>query len=443
MTQQDEPVFNLKAVVHQTGLKPDTLRAWERRYGLPHPQRSGGGHRIYSSHDIETIKWLMARQQEGLSIKRAVELWEQIEADGRDPLEAPMPVAAATAPIPPPRPVGESLVQLRESWISACLSYDEQVAEQVVSQAFALYSPEIVAMDLLQKGMAEIGDGWYRSEVTVQQEHFASTLAIRRLEALVMAAPPPSRPGRILAACPPQEEHVFGLLLITLLLRRRGWEVVYLGANVPTQRLETTMAATHPKLVILGAQRLHSAATLLEVAHLLQQEDVPLAYGGLIFNLLPDLRARIAGHFLGERLDAVPQMVESLMTAPRPSPAVEDVSEVCLQTRDHFRERESTIGAQLIRAHSPIAIPPHHIALANGELAHGIEAALTLGDMAYLGSDIDWVKGLLGNLEMPVDALYDYLAAYQRAASEHLDEAGEPILDWLGAVLQANGSNRD
>jgi DNA-binding transcriptional MerR regulator len=442
MTQQDELVFNLKAVVHQTGLKPDTLRAWERRYGLPHPQRSGGGHRLYSSHDIETIKWLMARQQEGLSIKRAVDMWEQIEADGRDPLETPMPIAAATAPVPPPRPAGESLVQLREAWVSACLAYDEQVAEQVVSQAFALYSPEIVAMDLLQKGMAEIGKGWYRSEVTVQQEHFASTLAIRRLEALVMAAPPPTRPGRILAACPPQEEHVFGLLLITLFLRRMGWEVVYLGANVPTQRLEMTMTAMHPQLVILGAQRLHSAATLLEVAHVLQHQEVPLAYGGLIFNLLPDLRARVPGHFLGERLDSVPQMVESLMTAPRPAPAVEDISEVCFRARDHFRERESTIGAQLIRAHSPSAIPSHQIALANRELAHGIEAALTLGNMAYLGADIDWVKGLLGNREMPVGALYDYLAVYRRAANEYLNEAGEPIVSWLDAVLQANEGNR-
>ena len=42
----DGPYFNLKAVVQQTGLKPDTLRAWERRYGLPTPQRSSGGHRL-------------------------------------------------------------------------------------------------------------------------------------------------------------------------------------------------------------------------------------------------------------------------------------------------------------------------------------------------------------------------------------------------------------
>jgi len=37
---QDMPLFNLKAVVTETGLKPDTLRAWERRYGLPSTRRT-------------------------------------------------------------------------------------------------------------------------------------------------------------------------------------------------------------------------------------------------------------------------------------------------------------------------------------------------------------------------------------------------------------------
>ena len=89
--EQGGPRFNLKAVVQQTGLKPDTLRAWERRYGLPTPERSSGGHRLYSKHDVDTLKWLIARQREGLSIKRAVELWRQVESEGRDPPHPPGP----------------------------------------------------------------------------------------------------------------------------------------------------------------------------------------------------------------------------------------------------------------------------------------------------------------------------------------------------------------
>ncbi|MCA9937221.1 MAG: MerR family DNA-binding transcriptional regulator, partial [Anaerolineales bacterium] len=40
----------MKVVVQETGLKPDTLRAWERRYGVPSPERTAGGHRLYSQY---------------------------------------------------------------------------------------------------------------------------------------------------------------------------------------------------------------------------------------------------------------------------------------------------------------------------------------------------------------------------------------------------------
>ena len=87
MSASNEPTFNLKVVIRETGLKPDTLRAWERRYGLPDPQRTDGGHRLYSRRDIEMLKWLMARQDEGVSISRAVNLWQSLEGEGKDPLQ--------------------------------------------------------------------------------------------------------------------------------------------------------------------------------------------------------------------------------------------------------------------------------------------------------------------------------------------------------------------
>jgi DNA-binding transcriptional MerR regulator/methylmalonyl-CoA mutase cobalamin-binding subunit len=439
MSRQEGPFFNLKVVVQQTGLKPDTLRAWERRYGLPSPERSSGGHRLYSERDIDTVKWLMARQREGLSISRAVELWKQIEADGRDPLESPLPTATSAAPTVPPRPVGKTLVQMREDWIAACLAYDEQRSEQVLAQAFALYPPETVCLELLQKAVAEIGEGWYRGDVTVQQEHFCSALAIRHLELLVMAAPSPTRPGRILAACPPEEEHVFGLLLLTLLLRRRGWEVMYLGANVPAERLETTVSATNPQLVILAAQRLETAATLMEVAQSLQRLAVPTAYGGMIANSVPELRDRIPAHFLGEDLDLATRTVERLMTGPRPLPAVEPVSESYRRARDHYREQEGLIEADMSHEARSMAMAPRYLATANWHLARNIDAALALGDMRYLGTDIEWVAGLMGNRSMPIQSLRGYLAAYYEAARQHLDERGEPVVTWLAQVIRENG----
>ncbi len=69
---KDTPLYNLKAVVQETGLKPDTLRAWERRYGVPSPMRADSGHRLYSQNDIDMLHWLVARQEEGLSISRSI-----------------------------------------------------------------------------------------------------------------------------------------------------------------------------------------------------------------------------------------------------------------------------------------------------------------------------------------------------------------------------------
>ena len=91
------PAYNLKVVLKETGLAADTLRAWERRYGLPVPQRTAGGHRLYSQRDIETIKWLMKRQAEGLSISRAVDMYNDLLASGSDPLGDSVQPASTSA----------------------------------------------------------------------------------------------------------------------------------------------------------------------------------------------------------------------------------------------------------------------------------------------------------------------------------------------------------
>jgi hypothetical protein len=256
-----------------------------------------------------------------------------------------------------------------------------------------------------------------------------------------MAAPPPTRPGRILTACPPQENHVISLLLLTFLLRRRGWEVIYLGANVPSERLGTTVEATGPKLVILAAQQLHSAATLMQMAETLHQSNVMAAYGGLIFNLLPALRGRISGHFLGESLEAASQTIESLMTAPRPARRAEAVPVACRAARDHYHERQMLIEATLLRSLSSFSVVHEYVVMANRELALNIVAALSLGDMDYLGTDIAWLYGLLKNFRMPQDALTDYLAAYYQTAQEQLDDRGRPIVTWLARLVNEQALN--
>src|SRR5512141_884756 len=153
----DVPTFNLKAVVRETGLKPDTIRAWERRYGAPKPRRASGGHRLYAQRDIDLLKWMNARQHEGLSISRIVDLWKSLESEGKDPLQATS--SSVLRPLVQLGDVGE-LAGLRREWVQACLNFDEPRAEQAAAQAFALFPVNNVVLDVLLRGLADIGEGW-------------------------------------------------------------------------------------------------------------------------------------------------------------------------------------------------------------------------------------------------------------------------------------------
>lgn len=429
------PTYNLKVVIRETGLKPDTLRAWERRYGLPNPQRTAGGHRLYSQYDIEMIKWLIDRQNEGMRINRAVQLWRSYVEQDQNPLQVMPVIEESVSPVPTPVISGKTLDEISEKWVEACLSFDESQAENILTQAFARYPLETVCLEVIRKGLSRVGELWYAGESTVQQEHFASALAIRRLNALLAAAPAPTRKGRILAACPPGEDHTFPLLLITLLLRMRNWDVVYLGANVPINKLETAIQSAKPNLVVATAQQLFTAASLFDVAQFLRAERVSLAFGGLIFNLLPNLRERIPGHFLGDSLEGIPQAVEKLIVDSPKAPEVEQVSDEFTQAAAHYKEYQPVIAAYMWEEFQRNGMQDYHLEIANELLGQDIQAGLHLGDMSFLEHEIDWLAGLLENHDIPHELLPKYLSLYKQAVQTNLDQRGQLIVDWLDSII--------
>ena len=445
----DTPTYNLKAVVQETGLKPDTLRAWERRYGLPEPQRTESGHRLYSQNDINLLKWLLARQDEGLSISRAVELWRRLEAEQSDPFQIianqiasqPAVPIALSAPAPKIESVlegsGDTITRLRQAWIASCLKFDEQQAEQVVTQAFSLFPVEKVCVDLLQKGLAAIGDGWYKGNITVQQEHFASALAVRRLETLLAATPAPTRNGRLLVGCPPEEAHTFIPLILSLLLSRRGWDVIFLGANIPQQDFVLTIQMARPQLVVLTSQLLFTAAGLSELADLFYEARIPMAYGGLIFSQLPLIQHCISGHYLGNSLEHAIELIEQLMLSPRLPVRATPLSHQYEEALHQFRLHQALIEAEVWHKLSDSDITYSMLRKANINFSRDIIAALTLGNIQFMGPDLVWLKGLLTNhYQMPEGQVYIYLVTYLDAVRSQLKGRGAVLYSWLEQVLQ-------
>lgn len=432
---KNEPTYNLKAVVKETGIKPDTLRAWERRYGLPQPGRTEGGHRIFTQRDIETLKWLSARQDEGLSISRAVDLWHKIESEGQDPL---LSLDYDTGPTTEPLKVlsGKTIDESRKAWVAACSEFDEDLAEQILNQAFAQFSPETVVLEVLVRGLHSIGEGWYRGEITVQQEHFASSLALRRLDALIAASPIPTRKGTVLIACPPEDEHTFSSLVLTYLLRRRGRRALFLGANVPFAQFNEALEQTKPVLVIMTAQDLHTAAQLLPFSDLLAARRIPFAFGGLVFNLRAGLHEHIRGHLLGENLAEVPDAVERLIAAGAKPPEVEPIPDTYLNAIDALKAKENEVIAGLSHFLQETSMDNYHMALANFHLTRDVLAALKLGELDYLSQDILWAQGLIENYQVPPESLIDYLRTYGEVIQKTLGDAGQPITEAMQSLVE-------
>lgn len=416
------PLFNLRAVVQQTGLKPATLRAWERRYGLPTPARTPGGHRLYSPRDVAILRWLQARLEEGMSISQAAALYRRLEAEGRDPLIDRFASASVT-----PAASG-CLDQLQHAWVEACMAFDEAAAERVLAAAFAQFPVETVCLQVLRGGLAEVGERWYRAEATVHQEHFASALAMRRVEALLATTPPPSRPTVLLLACVPGEEHAFPLAVLNLFLRRRGLRVLYLGPDTPWAEMPDTAGRLEPDLVLLCAERLPTAARLADSARHLAEHGLALAYGGGVFERSPSLRASVPGHYLGA-LEAAVQAIERLLLETPPAPEAR-VSPY-LDLRAAYHDVREEIEAQVWKAMVPEGIPASDLSRANAELAAQIDAALLLGDLAVLGQELDWVRGLLRHRNLPVAWLDRHVAAYAEYLSQALGPQALPLVEAL------------
>lgn len=443
-TQQlsKKPLFNLSLVLQETGIKADTLRAWERRYQLPTPSRTEGGHRLFSAYDIETIKWLQARQNEGMRISQAVDYWRELISAGTDPLAA-QPGQEGTKPILPAlENQRQPLPTLTRIWIEYALNFEEEHAEKILDEAFAQYPWETVCTDLIFKGLSEIGERWYSGKATVQQEHFASELVVRKMQSLTASAPPHIHPQKVLISCPPGEFHTIPPLMINMLLRYRGWDTTYLGANVPDNQLEGALEKVRPALVIMTSARLATGAALLETSKVLLKRGIALAFGGNLFTLIPELAKLIPGSYLGTDLGQSISVIESLLSAPVAPQTRTPPPNPYHGLRDELRGKLPYLENQAFLAvieDNSSKLPPNVLKDANDYIFQDMLAALSLGDINYLHPNIEWIKGLLDARNYDLGDFKRYLEIFSEVAATELSGQAQPLLKWLNTHVEELG----
>jgi methanogenic corrinoid protein MtbC1 len=240
-------------------VSPELLRAWERRYGLLEPTRSTGGLRLYSAADLDRVRAMQQHLAEGLAAAEAAALAAAAEPRADQ--------AVAFSPAAARRDLDVSLS-----------AFDEARAHAVLDELLSTATLDSILSDVLIPFLRELGKRWERGEITVAQEHFASSILRGRLLGLARGWDRGIGP-RVLLSCAPREQHDLGLVAFGLALRARGFRILYLGADTPIESVAQTARAAHPHAVVVSAV---SAERFKEIAGALRElaAEYPVYLGG-------------------------------------------------------------------------------------------------------------------------------------------------------------------
>lgn len=303
----DTPRYNIKAVVQQTHVNISTLRAWEQRYGIPSPNRSDHGHRLYSQREIAVIKWLKQCTDEGLAISQAVTMLRESKIMDATP-------AVVTVPTLPQQSTG-NWRELRGQLLDALFNLNMRQAHILVNTAATMYPVETVILELFQPIMVIVGEKWIRGQICVAEEHLVTNFVRQRLLALSQLYAPFAHGPRLVCGCVPNEQHEIGLLMFAMLMEQRGWEIIYLGQNVSSEGLADLLGRLTPAVLCVGVTMMENVPGIFDIARAAAQIDSKLlafAYSGQIFADNRELQQRLPGQYLGDNLQQAMQNCNAL-----------------------------------------------------------------------------------------------------------------------------------
>ncbi|MBY6035664.1 MerR family transcriptional regulator [Fictibacillus nanhaiensis] len=281
-----EGKYNIKAVSKMLGIQAGTLRAWERRYSIVQPHRNEAGHRLYTDEQVYILKWLVNKVNQGFTISQAVDVAQNGELYKE---AAPFSVENT-----------DRAVEMSNMILDALLSFQEKKANDLLSQAFSMYNLEKVIIDILGTLLVQVGYLWEQKKITVAHEHFTSSFLRMKIGQLMQWLPSDPHLPKVIASCGVDEEHELGLLMFTLFLRRKGFEVIYLGHGIPQEDLEVVINEVEPKMIFLSCTITDHVNKTFQWVENLQEKFPEIAFGvgGSAINHIPESVKETFGDFL-------------------------------------------------------------------------------------------------------------------------------------------------
>jgi MerR family transcriptional regulator, light-induced transcriptional regulator len=250
----DEPLLSIAAVERETGLGKDTLRAWERRYGFPVPQRDAAGIRGYPRALVDRLalirRALLAGQRPGRLLGLPPGELDAVLATTSD-------VRVPLAKAPGVLDVGEGIAALRAGGAEALRHW--------LTLGLARTGLASFVIDGVAPLTVAVGDAWVDGSIAVYEEHLYS----EALQAVLRSALVPFQTGlepaapRVLLTTVPGEAHGLGLLMAEALMTLQACRCLSLGVQTPIADIVAACAAHRIDVVALSFSESLTAAQAL------------------------------------------------------------------------------------------------------------------------------------------------------------------------------------
>lgn len=289
------PRFTIRAASALTGVNPNTLRAWERRYGLVVPERTPKGYRLYTEDDVQRLRLIQRALQRGISVGRVMDHLEDSESlkvllddlerepqTARPPRTVEVSLAACglsgTTTIQLPArggrgPGDHSLDEFADQLEKAAIRFDRVALERSFSRATGLYSLRDSFYRALAPALTRVGERYLKNLGSVAEEHFLTAFAREKLLAALAGLRPLHQQPRVLCACVPGEQHELGLMLLALEFGLEGVSTLYLGANVPAEALLHATTGSNLRAAVLSATMAVPLDAMVEARARLQERS--------------------------------------------------------------------------------------------------------------------------------------------------------------------------
>lgn len=239
MSTDISTLLSIAAVERETRLSKDVLRAWEKRYGFPAPQRDANGERCYPADQVERLRWMKRLMDQGYRPGNLARLTAPQLAQ----LSACKVAGAGQDGMRDETTIDTLLDTVKHDPAGFGNAMRHELARQGLERFI-----EHVAAPLT----SAVGQRWVEGRFEVFDEHFYTEETTRVLRQAIAALPGARHAPRILMTTLPGETHALGLLMVEALLALEGAACISLGTETPHLDILRAASTHHIDIVALS-----------------------------------------------------------------------------------------------------------------------------------------------------------------------------------------------